>query len=59
MATKLQRLQTRLGSSATGKDDLLAELLLGAEEGIKSSLQAFNLTAGSRHVDYKDRGDRF
>ena len=43
MATKLQRLQTRLGSAATGKDDLLAELLLGAEEGIKSTCKRSTL----------------
>lgn len=35
MATKLQRMQTRLGAAATGKDALLEELLLGAEENLK------------------------
>ncbi len=35
MATKLQRLQTRIGAAATGKDALLEELLTGAEENLK------------------------
>lgn len=35
MATKLQRLQIRLGAAATGKDALLEELLTGAEDNLK------------------------
>lgn len=35
MATKLQRLQIRLGASAIGKDALLEELLAGAEDNLK------------------------
>lgn len=35
MATKLQRLQTRLGAAAAGKETLLEELLTGAEENLK------------------------
>lgn len=35
MATKLQRLQIRLGAAATGNDALLEELLTGAEDNLK------------------------
>lgn len=35
MATKLQRLQVRLGAAATGKDTLLEELLTTAEDNLK------------------------
>lgn len=36
MATKLERLQIRLGDAATGKDALLAELLETAEQSMKN-----------------------
>ena len=39
MATKLQRLQTRIGAAATGKDALLEELLTGAEENLKLTVK--------------------
>lgn len=39
MATKLQRLQTRLGAAATGKEALLEELLTGAEENLKLTVK--------------------
>jgi len=35
MATKLQRMQTRLGASGIGKEALMEEMLLGAEENLK------------------------
>lgn len=35
-ATKFERLQRRLGDAATGKDELLLELLEGAEQSVKS-----------------------
>ena len=35
MATKLERLQIRLGAAAAGKEALLEELLTGAEENLK------------------------
>lgn len=43
MATKLQRLQIRLGAAATGKEALLEELLTGAEENLKLTTKRKNL----------------
>lgn len=39
MATRLQRLQTRIGAAATGKEALLEELLTGAEENLKLTVK--------------------